>query len=292
MTIMEFHSLPSLSAEYFRALTRLGRPAYSGTLPPLEAVTRGVRIDPDHLAKYNDLCGIPARDKICATYPQVLATPLHGAILASQEFPFPPLGLVHRSNVITRHAPIDRGTPLDLRARLGASREVSRGVEFDLETFADVAGACVWQSTTTVLIRDKKSRAPRNSRTKPAPPPPGDLPGRHRSIIILLAEDLGRRYAKVSGDFNPIHLHGALARPFGFRRAIVQGMWSLARCLGELADDLDEGSLKLRVSFDRPIELPSPVLFSSSVCEESIEFSVKNSDATRTYLSGEILLGI
>lgn len=39
-----------------------------------------------------------------------------------------------------------------------------------------------------------------------------------------LASDLGRRYARVSGDINPIHLHALSARAFGFRRAIAHGM--------------------------------------------------------------------
>ena len=38
-----------------------------------------------------------------------------------------------------------------------------------------------------------------------------------------LAPNAGRAYARVAGDWNPIHLSGALARPFGFRSAILHG---------------------------------------------------------------------
>ena len=49
-----------------------------------------------------------------------------------------------------------------------------------------------------------------------------------------LAKDLGRRYAAISGDYNPIHLGALSAKLFGFKQAIAHGMWSKARCLAAL----------------------------------------------------------
>ena len=46
--------------------------------------------------------------------------------------------------------------------------------------------------------------------------------------------DIGRRYAAVSGDRNPIHMHALSAKAFGFPRAIAHGMWTKARCLAAL----------------------------------------------------------
>ena len=54
--------------------------------------------------------------------------------------------------------------------------------------------------------------------------PPGGVEWR-------LPGDLGRRYAAVSGDRNPIHLYALTAKAFGFPRQIAHGMWSKARCL-------------------------------------------------------------
>jgi len=45
---------------------------------------------------------------------------------------------------------------------------------------------------------------------------------------------LGRRYSRVGGDINPIHLFDVTAKLFGFDRAIIHGMWTLARCVAEL----------------------------------------------------------
>ena len=57
-----------------------------------------------------------------------------------------------------------------------------------------------------------------------------------RGLIWRLPADLGRRYASVSGDRNPIHLYGVTAKAFGFPRQIAHGMWSKARSIaGPLA---------------------------------------------------------
>ena len=42
-----------------------------------------------------------------------------------------------------------------------------------------------------------------------------------RSTRWRLPADQGRRYAAVSGDYNPIHLYGWAARPFGFKQPIA-----------------------------------------------------------------------
>ena len=73
-----------------------------------------------------------------------------------------------------------------------------------------------------------------------------------------LPDDLGRRYAGVSGDHNPIHLHAWSAKPFGFPREIAHGMWTKARCLASLRlPDAFEADVK----FKKPILLPSTVTF-------------------------------
>src|SRR6266487_1403229 len=58
--------------------------------------------------------------------------------------------------------------------------------------------------------------------------PLGDGPEPH--VVWELPADLGRRYAAVSGDRNPIHLYRLTAWLFGFRRPIAHGMWAAARC--------------------------------------------------------------
>ena len=52
---------------------------------------------------------------------------------------------------------------------------------------------------------------------------------------FVVPADIGFQYAKVSGDWNPIHLP-YVARLFGMKAPIVHGMWSLGRTLSNLED--------------------------------------------------------
>lgn len=80
------------------------------------------------------------------------------------------------------------------------------------------------------------------------------------AVRWTLPGGLGRRYASVSGDRNPIHLSALTARPFGFRGAIAHGMWTAARCLAEVDHRLPE-AYTLDIRFRRPVPVPSLVSF-------------------------------
>ena len=78
------------------------------------------------------------------------------------------------------------------------------------------------------------------------------------AAVWRVPADIGRRYADVSGDHNPIHLHPLTARLFGFRRAIAHGMWSMARCLAFYEGRLP-AAYTVDVRFKLPILLPATV---------------------------------
>ena len=78
-----------------------------------------------------------------------------------------------------------------------------------------------------------------------------------------LSADLGRRYGMICGDLNPIHLSAPSARLFGFKRAIIHGMWTASRALSDLSDALPQGRWQLTVEFKRPLALPSSVVHTS-----------------------------
>ncbi len=111
-------------------------------------------------------------------------------------------------------------------------------------------GELAWRETTRFLAPAPRAgrRAPRESLELPAAVAEWSVPA-----------DTGRRYARVSGDWNPIHLAGLLARPFGFPSAIAHGMWSLASCLAHLATDSPQTGAKLDVRFLKPLLLPGEV---------------------------------
>jgi acyl dehydratase len=223
-----------------------------GTLPGLRAEWSNVL--PGDLAAYQGICGFPEGDGLPLPYPQVLATPLHLQLLAHPLFPFSSIGLVHVSQSIERFRPIASDEPLLLRCWADGLRQVRRGMEFDLHTEALSAGERVWLGRATIFTRTGKG----HGQKKPRPEELPLVPLTEESWEI--PENLGRRYTKISGDFNPIHIHALLAKPFGFSRAIIHGMWSLARCIASLPEPVD----RIEAGFQRPVYLPSTVRYVSA----------------------------
>jgi acyl dehydratase len=73
-----------------------------------------------------------------------------------------------------------------------------------------------------------------------------------------LAADVGRRYAAVSGDLNPIHLSRLTARPLGYPRAIAHGMYTASRALAAVGRARGD-AFAWTVEFAKPVPLPSRV---------------------------------
>ena len=235
-------------------------------LPDLTLTRHDVEIDRDRVAAYSEVCGFPLREALPVTYPHMLAFPLHMAIMTDGSFPFPAIGTVHLENSISQHRPISPDERLQVTARPDNLRPHAKGRTFDIVVDIHSAGELVWQSTSTLLRLGKGDKAAAgNDRTfEEVPPGPTTwkLPG-----------DLGRRYAAVSGDHNPIHLYGLTAKAFGFPRQIAHGMWSKARCLAALDGRLPD-AVTVEVAFKKPILLPGTVAFGSHRTGEDYAFSL------------------
>ena len=149
-------------------------------------------------------------------------------------------------------------------------------------------GELGWEGTSGVL---KRTPSGKTKRTPRPPAAPGEDPGPRRSCLWRVPSDAGRRYASVSGDYNPIHLYPMTARLFGFKRAIVHGMWSLGRCVAELQDEaraMETGAVSLETAFKTPVLLPCHVAFHAYDDGPGVRFALRASDGVRPHLVGRI----
>jgi acyl dehydratase len=249
-------------------------------IPQTELLLDDVRPRPSQVAAYAKVCGFTLREHLPITYPHVLAFPLHMALMADGSFPFGAVGLVHIENEILQRRPIAVEQPLHIRVFSTPLAPHPRGRVFTLLTEVSVDGAIVWEERSTMLRRGAGERGDQSAGSgergaKQAGPGERKAADReHRlspaglrpSATWRLPGDLGRRYAAVSGDRNPIHMHPLSAKLFGFPGAIAHGMWSKARCLAALASHTPD-ACEAQVSFRKPIVLPAKVQFASSLSE-------------------------
>jgi acyl dehydratase len=73
-----------------------------------------------------------------------------------------------------------------------------------------------------------------------------------------------RRYAKLSGDYNPIHLSRWLSPLFGFKQPIAHGMYMVAKLYAKAIEENTAPPKTFNVSFCRPLLLPSATYLSRS----------------------------
>jgi acyl dehydratase len=223
------------------------------------------------------------------TYPHLTAFPMAMSLMTRRDFPFPVLGLVHIRNVIEQPRPISAAEPLTFHVSIARPREHPRGSAFDVTADArGESGEIVWHSVSTYLHRAGKSSPARKSDPDPVTPltPTWRLPA-----------DLGRHYASISGDRNPIHLYPWTAKLFGFPRQIAHGMWTTARCLAALEaaerPTSPPAAIRASVDFRAPVPLPSPVTFTTSPAADdatATDFVLQASSTGRTHLTGRLAL--
>jgi hypothetical protein len=248
-----------------------------GDLPDISRVRHDVPVEAAHVARYAQLCGFPRKDTLPLPYPHLLAFGLHMEIMTAGSFPFPAIGTVHLENSITQHRPIGLDEQLQVTARPDRLRAHPKGQVFDMLTTVHSRGELVWEETSTFLRRGRGSEdAPPGSSFPDAPP---------HGLTWKLPGDLGRRYAAVSGDHNPIHLYPLTAKAFGFPRQIAHGMWSMARCVGALENRLPD-AVTVAVAFKKPILLPGTVAFGARQVDDGWAFSLSSPKSAVPHLAG------
>ena len=236
-------------------------------LPDLTLTRHDVPVDPAHVAAYSEVCGFRVTGTLPVTYPHMLAFPLHMAVMTAGSFPFPAIGTVHLENSITQHRAVRATERLQVTVHPEALRPHPKGRVFDMVTTVHSAGEPVWEETSTFLRlgRSDLDRLDHPEQELDQPQPGGTtwrLPG-----------DLGRRYASVSGDRNPIHLYALTAKAFGFPRQIAHGMWTKARCLAALEGRLPD-AVTVDVAFKKPVLRPGSVAFGSERHDDGYAFGL------------------
>lgn len=290
MSARTLESSPSILPLYARAAAPMVPgasllpfiPGGGKEIPEIELTLPQVHADAERIAAYNRVCGFTLRDHLPPTYPHVLAFPLHMAVMAEGSFPFGAVGLVHVENQIVQHRRIGLDEELTIKVKPTKLEEHPKGRTFSLQTKVKSGNRIVWESTSTMLRRGAGNGGSSSKNGSGE-----NVPDLAASAEWKLGGDLGRRYAAVSGDRNPIHMHAWTAKPLGFPRAIAHGMWTKARCLAALESRLPD-AFQVDVRFRKPILLPSRVEFSSTSQGDEIAFAVRDAKRGTPHLDGSV----
>ncbi len=109
-----------------------------------------------------------------------------------------------------------------------------------------------------------------------------------KTDTLDIAENTGWQYARVSGDFNPIHLTARTAKMFGFKQAVAHGMWSMGRCLGSAASELPPGRIQVDTQFKLPVYLPSQALARTWPVDNGADIAMCTTRGDRLHLAMQV----
>jgi len=197
-------------------------------LPNIYVQASNVVLSQDKISQYAAVCSFEYDGMtLPPTYLYVWAFRLHAMIFTHKAVTFPLLGMLHLKNSISVLRPVRADETLIVQCELTTSRTTDAGLEFDLVSKVFVGEELVWQALSTYLYRIE-------SAGRRARPPKASEMVWENVQQWRLTDDLGRRYAKASGDYNLIHLHPLLSKRFGFERVLAHGMWRSEEHTSEL----------------------------------------------------------
>ncbi|MEQ5838168.1 MaoC/PaaZ C-terminal domain-containing protein [Paraburkholderia acidicola] len=273
--------LPAPAKRYARALPGVFKRGRATQLPPQRLVRPAVALDPVDIDRYARVCGFIPEHGVPLTYPHLLAFPLHLQMLTDPAFPWPALGLVHLANTVRLRRPLAIGDTLRVEVEYGALLKHDKGQAFVLHSRLYRRGEAVWDGDSVYLKRGIPARG------AALEPIEIEREALARQARWQLHAQLGRDYARASGDYNPIHLGALSAKAFGFPRAIAHGMWSLARAAAALQPAKPLAEASLSAEFKLPMLLPGEAtLWSAAPSLVEREFEARDKTGEKPHLRG------
>lgn len=256
---LSFTQKPGIAGPMLKALftSRKGFNANVG-LPSITGSWKDINVDKDALKQYLLTLDLPESQELPVLYPHVLAGAMHMHMLTHKAFPIKLLGALHLKNAITQYKPISINDRFDINSQLGGFRLVEKGVEFDFDTQVVKSGETVWEETSTYFMAGRFGGKENPSAEKSFEL--DTIEATEGAGNWFIPANRGKVYAKITGDYNPIHTSKQLAKLFGFKRDIAHGFGVLAQGLQQASKgEQEDYPVKVEVIFKGPVFLESDV---------------------------------
>ncbi|MGH1345502.1 MAG: MaoC/PaaZ C-terminal domain-containing protein [Nannocystales bacterium] len=189
--------------------------------------------------------------------------------LASQTLrgvPYPLFKVLNGGCRLQIHEQLPAGVPLRARARLeGIDDNGRRAVLHQrVVTGTDQTPNALTADLYAIVVHDKKTRERNGTGGSSKKKEKARVPhGAEELARWKLRADAGLDFAKLTGDFNPVHWVRPYAKAFGFRNTILHGFSTMARTIETLQRTLFAGSIhalkSIDVQFTEPLVLPHKV---------------------------------
>ncbi|MCG9624787.1 hypothetical protein L1D34_08015 [Vibrio mediterranei] len=217
---------------------------------PLSLTNSNFHFDTEKLQRYKDYFGfskgsVPLPFLFVATQNEQLQLFTH------PNTSIRPLGLVHTYIEFEQFDALDGEQSYEFQLELQAERKTDRGLSFELHGAFYRSGQMIARYRSGFLMPTKR----KNVRSKNTPPVLSTPLPELSTFTVSVSQ--AREYAKLSGDYNPIHLARWSAKLFGFNRPIIHGMYMVAKLL--TTGDDSTALRNVGFAFKKPVLMPTEV---------------------------------
>jgi acyl dehydratase len=217
----------------------------------IERTYDNVTLDLKAIKKFSDFFGIKA--KIPAAYFFTLTMRSQLALMCDKTFPFPLMGIVHLTNTINVVGDLDPKKPVDLETIVDLPYKEEGSLFPEVAINIKQNGKTVIKCTSS-YIKIRKRKGPKIEKKAE------EVPARRKADYteeLKYADNIGWKYAAVSGDYNPIHLIGAFAKSTGFPSTIAHGWCSLTKVFTIIEKQTGKDLKNISVAFKTPVPIPN-----------------------------------
>jgi len=210
-------------------------PGFSGRFPDMALTWEGFRADRGRMVRWlRDFAaatGMDGADGPPSLFLHAVSFRAHMTLITHPRFPFPVWEMLQIRNHLLRHRPLDPHAAYRMEVRTMDQRVMERGAELDLRTTLSDAAGVAWESLNTYYHRGRHW----NERPD-ADPPQRASPAVDGPEVVRWHTAAGgaMRFARLTGDFNPVHLWDGYARRRGYEGAFLYPQQAIGQCLVRL----------------------------------------------------------
>lgn len=281
-----YKKIPGVFLSYLKMLIYRRKGFKPGdTLPRIKVSVHNISVNKEKLKKYMAICEFKDNGFLPLLYPHVFSAPKHMTILSHKLFPIPVMGTLHYRNHSIQHRLIRIDEALDIDVELVESRIVKQGLEIDYTIQVKTEGELVWESITTYLKKGKFGKDFQISSNSDIIIPMSE---NVEKIDLYIPENIGKKYARICSDYNPIHISKTVAKLSGFKRDIAHAMWATANAMSKLHIDISSHPIRVDLVFKGPLFLDSHSHILTAQSSEVTRFDYYCGDNPRPSINGQI----
>lgn len=268
MALVEYRSRPSALAYMSRAMLSGRRARPTLRLPELIVRWRDVRAVSRDVDEVCALAEQARSDFLPFLYFHIVGFRLQMALLTHPAFPVPIWRMLQVRNSLVQRVPVHRSASVDFELALAAIRTFEKGMEADVSMKVSESGELVYESLNTFYARG--AFGPASASRAPSPPEPGGaavaswVTPRHAAL----------RFARLTGDYNPLHLSDFYARRLGFGRASLHAQRVLGACVARLPAFDWQARCRMEVWIKGPVPYGAAVSLRASTQTHAVDFGL------------------